>query len=100
MRSAKSPAEVSDIGVLGEDIAPFLYRLRAEHLKNFEAGKRTLRSVVPSIEDFEIDLDKRRGTLDILIRQNGIDFSSRIISEGTLRVLALCAIAANPWGVP
>jgi predicted ATPase len=98
MRSAKSPAEVSDIGVLGEDIAPFLYRLRAERLRNFEAIKRTLRSVVPSIEDLEIDLDKRRGTLDILIRQNGTDFSSRIISEGTLRVLALCTIVANPWG--
>jgi predicted ATPase len=98
MRSAKPPAEVTDIGVLGEDIAPFLYRLRAERLKNFEAIKRTLRSVVPSIEDLEVDLDKRRGTLDVLIRQDGTDFSSRIISEGTLRVLALCAIAANPWG--
>jgi predicted ATPase len=45
-----------------------------------------------------VDLDKRRGTLDILIRQDGIDYSSRIVSEGTLRVLALCAIAVNPWG--
>jgi predicted ATPase len=98
MRSAKPPAEVTDIGVLGEDIAPFLYRLRAERAKHFEAIKRTLRSVVPSIEDLEVDLDKRRGTLDVLIRQDGTDFSSRIISEGTLRVLALCAIAANPWG--
>ena len=98
MRSAKPPAEVTDIGVLGEDIAPFLYRLRAERPKQFEAVKRTLRSVVPSIEDLEVDLDKRRGTLDVLIRQDGTDFSSRIISEGTLRVLALCAIAVNPWG--
>ncbi|MEP0842447.1 MAG: AAA family ATPase [Phycisphaerae bacterium] len=98
MRSAKPPAEVTDIGVLGEDIAPFLYRLRAEHPRNFQAIKRTLRSVVPSIEDLEVDLDHRRGTLDVLIRQDGTDYSSRIISEGTLRVLALCAIAANPWG--
>lgn len=98
MRSAKPPAEVSDIGVLGEYIAPFLYRLRAERPKHFEAIKRTLRSVVPSVEDLEVDLDKRRGTLDVLIRQDGTDFSSRIISEGTLRVLALCAIAVNPWG--
>jgi predicted ATPase len=98
MRSAKPPAEVSDIGVLGEDVAPFLYRLRAERPKNFDAIKRTLRSIVPSIEELTVDLDKRRGTLDILIRQDGVDFSTRIISEGTLRVLALCAIAANPWG--
>lgn len=98
MRAAKPPAEVSDIGVLGENIAPFLYRLRAEKPKDFEAVRRTLCSVVPDIEHVDVDLDKRRGTLEILIRQNGIDFSSRIISEGTLRVLALCAIAVNPWG--
>lgn len=98
MRSAKPPAAVTDIGVLGEDIAPFLYRLRADRPKSFEAIKRTLRSMVPSIEDMDVDLDKRRGTLDVSIRQDGTDFSSRIISEGTLRVLALCAITANPWG--
>lgn len=97
MRAARPPADVRDIGVLGEDIAPFLYRLRAEKEKHYEAVKRTLRSLVPSVEDLSVDLDKRRGTLDILIRQRGVDFSSRIVSEGTLRVLALCAIAVNPW---
>jgi predicted ATPase len=98
MRSAKSPADVRDIGVLGEDIAPFLYRLRGEDEKRFAAVKRTLRSLIPSVEDLTVDLDERRGTLDIQVRQYGSDFSSRIISEGTLRVLALCAIGANPWG--
>jgi predicted ATPase len=98
MRSAKPPAEVSDIGVLGEDIAPFLYRLRAEYNNHFKAIKRTLRTLIPSIENLDVDLDTRRGTLDIQIRQGGVDFSSRIISEGTLRVLALCATVVNPWG--
>lgn len=98
MRAAQPPSDVRDIGVLGGEIAPFLYRLRAEHPKRFQAISRTLRSVVPSVEDLAVDLDKRRGTLDILIRQAGVDYSSRIVSEGTLRVLALCAIAVNPWG--
>lgn len=98
MRSAKPPSDARDVGVLGEDVAPFLYRLRAEKPKHFEAVTRTLRSLIPSVEDLTVDLDKRRGTLDIFIRQGGTDFSSRIVSEGTLRVLALCAIAVNPWG--
>lgn len=98
MRAAQPPSDVRDIGVLGADIAPFLYRLRAEQPKSFQAVSRTLRSIVPSVEDLSVDLDKRRGTLDILIRQGGVDYSSRIVSEGTLRVLALCAIAVNPWG--
>lgn len=98
MRRATTPAEVDDIGVLGENIAPFLYRLRAERAKEFSSVVRTLRTLIPSVEDVAVDLDKRRGTLDIVIRQNSVEYSSRIISEGTLRVLALCAIAVNPWG--
>lgn len=98
MRSAKLPAEVQDIGVLGEDIGPFLYRLQHEQPKAFSSVKRTLRAVIPSVVDLTVDLDKRRGTLDITVQQGGVPFSSRIISEGTLRVLALCCVAANPWG--
>ena len=98
MRAAQPPSDVRDIGVLGGDIAPFLYKLRAEHRKHFDAVVRTLRSVVPSVEELTVDLDKHRGTLDLLIRQGGVDYSSRIVSEGTLRVLALCAITVNPWG--
>jgi predicted ATPase len=97
MRSARPPSDVRDIGVLGEDIAPFLYRLRAEHPKHFDAVNRTLRSLIPSVEDLTVDLDKKRGTLDIQVRQGGKEFSSRIVSEGTLRVLALCALTVNPW---
>jgi len=98
MRASKPLVEVNDIGVSGENVAPFLYRLKAESPKHFAEVRRLLRTLVPDVDDLQVDLDKRRGTLDILIRQSGIDFSSRIISEGTLRVLALCCIAANPWG--
>ena len=51
MRSARPPAEAYDIGVLGESIAPFLYRLRAENPKHFDAIKRTLRTLIPGVED-------------------------------------------------
>jgi len=98
MRVARPPADVFDIGVLGENIAPFLFKLRAKEPKCFDAISRTLRQIIPSVQRLDIDLDKDRGTLDLVVRQGGIDYSSRIISEGTLRVLALCAIAVNPWG--
>jgi predicted ATPase len=97
MRSAQPPTEVRDIGILGADIGPFLYRLRAEELNRYNGIVRTMRSLVPSVEDLGVDLDERRGTLDLTITQDGIAFSSRVVSEGTLRVLALCAIALNPW---
>ena len=98
MRAPRAPADVCDIGAYGEDIGPFLYKLRAEEPSRFRAVSRTLRSIVPSVESLTVQLDERRGTLDILIRQGGVEYSSRVVSEGTLRVLALCAIAVNPWG--
>ncbi len=97
MRQPQPPAAVQDIGTLGEQISPFLYHLRGENPKAFDAVVRTLRTIIPSVQKLNVDLDERRGVLDILVRQNGMDFSSRIVSEGTLRVLALSALAVNPW---
>ena len=98
MREEQSPSDVFDIGVHGEYIASFLYKLRAEYPKHFDAVFRTLRSIVPSIETLNVELTERRGTLELWIQQAGIEYSSRVLSEGTLRVLGLCAMAVNPWG--
>lgn len=98
MRQPQPPREVDDIGPLGEHIAPFLYRLRAEKPKVFDAIRRTLCTLVPSVDDLVIDLDSRRGVLTIEIQQDKTPYSSRIVSEGTLRVLALICVATNPWG--
>lgn len=97
MRSETSPADVYDIGTHGEDIAPFLYKLKADFPKHFDAVSRALRSIIPSVEGLTVELDERRGTLNLLVRQSGVEYSSRVLSEGTLRVLALCAVTVNPW---
>ncbi len=97
MRAEAAPADIWNIGVAGESIAPFLFKLKAEHPQKFEDLGRTLRTIVPNVEKIAVDLNAQRGTLDLRIRQGGVDYSSRVLSEGTLRVLALCAIAENPW---
>jgi predicted ATPase len=101
MRTPQGPSEVSSIGVNGEHLAPFLYRLKQseEHSRRFGAISRALREVIPSISELDVEPDDQ-GTLDVSVRQDGVPLSSRVISEGTLRVLALCAIAANPWRGP
>lgn len=95
MRAAVAPRDVADIGVHGQHLAPFLYGLKATRPPVFQAVRRALRSVIPAIGNLEVDLDTKRGTLDIQIEQDGVTFSSRIVSEGTLRVLALCTIAVT-----
>jgi predicted ATPase len=99
MRAPQPPREVTDIGSAGETIAPFLYRLKGsdKHRRSYDAISRALRAAIPSIETLDVDLDPERGTIDLRIRQQGTEYSSRVVSEGTLRILALCAIAANPW---
>ena len=96
MRAEMPPMDVTDIGVFGHSIIPFLYKLKGERPKHFEAVRRTVRTIIPSISAFDVELDSR-GMLDFFIQQDGIRFSSRIVSEGTLRVLALCALSVNPW---
>lgn len=98
MRQAQTPREVNDIGPLGDNIASFLYRLKAEKPKVFDSVRRTLCTLIPAVDDLVIDLDSRRGAVNIEILQRSTPFSSRIVSEGTLRVLALICVATNPWG--
>ncbi len=98
MRGSSSPFQVSNIGRLGEHLSAFLYRLKNEDARRFETLKRSLTAVIPSVSSIDVILDSRRGTLDILVTQGGVEYSARVMSEGTLRVLALCAIVLNPWG--
>ena len=97
MRQEQSPAAYTDIGIHGEYIAPFLHYLQGVQPRHFEAVFRRLRTIVPSIEGLTLEVDQHRGTLNLSVRQAGAAHSSRVASEGTLRVLALCAVAANPW---
>ena len=99
MRRAQPPREVNDIGERGEYLVPFLHRLGTsdEHKQVLAAIIRGVRAVIPNIEALETVLVRARGEIDLRVRQDGLWMSSRVISEGTLRVIALCAMAANPF---
>ena len=58
MRSASPPSEVTDIGPLGEAIAPYLFRLKMEKRRCFEAVRRALQTVIPSVRGLDVDLNK------------------------------------------
>lgn len=98
MRMQQSPTDVSDIGMHGEFIAPFLYRIRAQSRNHFDAVGRALRCIVPGIDALHVQLNEQQGTLDLWTQQGEATYSARVISEGTLRVVALCAIVVDPWG--
>ena len=98
MRMQQSPADVFDIGMHGEFIASFLYKIRAQSRNHFDAVGRALRSIIPGIDALHVQLNEQQGTLDLWTQEGEATYSARLISEGTLRVIALCAIVVNPWG--
>ncbi len=97
MRQESSPSEVHDIGVLGQSLLQFLYRVKNTKPKLFDSIIRTIKSLIPSVDDIIIQLNTYNGSIELFIKQNGVEYSHRVVSEGTLRILALCAIAINPW---
>jgi predicted ATPase len=98
MRAAIPPAVVDDVGVAGENLPALLFMLRNSdaHRRTFDQIVRAVRQIIPTIDALEVTLNEQRGELDLTVRQNGVSYSNRVISEGTLRVIALAAIALNP----
>lgn len=97
MRAGVPPQAVEDIGPLGEKLSPFLYRLQEQYPASFRAAIRAFKLLIPSVTEVQVRLDETRGLLDLEVIQDGTAFSARLLSEGTLRILALCAIAASPF---
>ena len=52
---------------------------------------------MPRVEDLSVDLDERRGTVDILVRQDRGGFFLADYLGGNTPSPCLCAIATNPW---
>jgi predicted ATPase len=89
MRGDVPVAEVEAIGPRGENLAAFLNLIQTDD-NQMEAFNWSLKYLLPSIEHIDIDRTKG-GLLSLRIVENGLSYSSRIISEGTLRIIGLLA---------
>ncbi len=78
----------------GSDLAAFYHTLKTSHPKRYGSFERTLRGVVSTADAVRVEPDKT-GVLKLEVDESGIPMSSRVVSEGTLRVLGLLAIT-NP----
>ena len=97
MRDPQPPRDVNDIGSRGEWLVPYLHRLKYQQPQAFDAVKRVIAMAIPTITSLRTDLNEKRGELELSIQMDGLWLPSRVVSEGTLRLLALCAMAANPF---
>ena len=91
MRAANPIKEVRHIGLMGEDLAAYLNTLKAMEPKQFNAVEKALHTLLPNVDGIEIDVSDI-GEVELRLMENGVAIPSRVVSEGTLRLLGLLAL--------
>ncbi|PWT85488.1 MAG: recombinase RecF [Proteobacteria bacterium] len=93
MRAVNPVKEVRHIGMMGEDLAAFLNTLRAVDSRQFTAIEKSLRTLVPQVERIDVE-PNALGEVELKLQENGVLVPARLVSEGTLRMLGLLAVAS------
>lgn len=77
----------------GKNLAATLYRIKQTDSYCLKIISRKLHSFVPSFVSVDVEDDKENNQYVIeLTDSQGKKYSSRVLSEGTLRILALCIL--------
>lgn len=95
MREEQPLERVNTLAANGANLAGFFNSLQASEPKQFKASKRLLSALVPYLHDLDVQISPD-GFLRLTVQENGASFSTRVISEGTLRILGLIAILTSP----
>jgi predicted ATPase len=100
MREASPIKESYTITSFGGDLASFYWTLQRTHPGQFHNLEKALQIFIPTIEGIQIEVTKD-GLLRLKIKEDGVEHSVKVASEGTLRILALLAILSpqNPASV-
>ena len=90
MREDVPLADIESLGPRGENLAAFLNTLKHRHEKDYESLNLSLKRILPTGATIEIE-HLKEGRVGLRLSENGLWFSARLISEGTLRLLGLLA---------
>lgn len=77
----------------GENLAAVLHRIKVTDSFSFASIRRRLANLLPGLTDLDVIDDKADRRYIIRIKNsNSLEFTSRVLSEGTLRLLVLCVL--------
>ena len=81
----------------GKNLAAALFRIKQEDEYTLTEISRTLNNLLPNLIEVNVYNDKANQQYIIKVKgEDGREFSSRVLSEGTLRLLALCVLEYDP----
>ncbi len=99
----KAVADINDNRALrrdGSNIAAFLYFLRQKHRKHFTRIEKTIQSIAPFFERFELEPDRlNENNIRLEWREKGFPdsyFNAYHLSDGTLRFICLATLLMQP----
>lgn len=95
MRTPSALKAAGRIASSGEDLASFLYIQQQNHRAAFDNIRRNLSLIIPSISSIQLELNSL-GEVELFIHEHGTKLSARVVSEGTLRLLGVIALAHYP----
>ncbi len=77
----------------GSNLAAALFRIKADDILALKGISRELTNLLPSFVSVEVDEDTARDQYVVKLKtEDKRVFSSKVLSEGTLRLLALCTL--------
>ena len=94
MRQESALRAVDSVGADGRDISGFYHTLKIQDPKQFEGISKALPIAIPNAESIETAITEE-GLVRLIYQDSGNKHSSRVISDGTLRVLGLFAIMSR-----
>lgn len=94
LRQPTSKTTGSDeISETGKNLAAALYRIKQSDSYSIREISRKLHSFIPNFVSVDVFDDEQNKQYVIIIKdEDGKEYSSRVLSEGTLRILALCIL--------
>jgi predicted ATPase len=95
MRTEPPLKEADTLDQTGKNLAAVYFTLKHRNPAQFDAINKALTQLIPVITSLDVERTPE-GLLRLSVTENGVKFSARVISEGTLRILAMLAILYIP----
>lgn len=81
----------------GENLAAVIARIKKSDLQVLQMISNDLASIIPSVSEVCLNLDDKREEYSVSIKHvDGYEIPSKLLSDGTLRVLALVVMNYDP----